>query len=87
MTMHMTSYKATHHRWRDHRGRFRAALSVATLALLLAGCKDSFLSVTDADNIDPSSLSDEAGLQARRNGAWATSYLPTRVATTTTPRS
>ncbi len=60
MTMPMISY---------HRGRFRVALSVATLALLLAGCKESFLTVTDADNIDPSSLSDAAGLQARRNGA------------------
>ncbi len=60
MTMPMISY---------HRGRFRVALRVATLALLLAGCKDSFLTVSDPDNIDPSSLADEAGLQARRNGA------------------
>ena len=69
MTMPMISYKATQCRSRDRRGRFRVALSVATLALLLAGCKESFLTVTDADNIDPSSLSDAAGLQARRNGA------------------
>ncbi len=60
MTMPMTLY---------HRGRFRVALRVATLALLLAGCKESFLTVSDGDNIDPGSLNDEAGLQARRNGA------------------